>query len=130
MKLGLSSKALTEELRRLAAEAHTVKDDGTPVTRHQALAELIWKYALGWSEKKRNPVSAIMEEVSHPPVAWAMQFMWERLEGKAAPATIEEGGHIKALDKIRDLSRNRLNAMAAGKPAGPPTHKAKGPSAC
>lgn len=118
-------KHLTEELRRLSAEAIDMTPDGDPITRAQALASLIWKFALGWKEKRRDE-NGDLQEVEHPPVAWAMQYLYERMEGKAPQAAPEAGDGIKAVDKVRKLAKDRLNALAGvTAKAGPPEYKPK-----
>lgn len=120
----LGTRALTGELKKLAAEAHTITDDGTPITREQALAEMIWRQALGWIEVIRDD-EGNRKEIPHPPVAWCQQFLFERMEGKAPIATVDETGGIKAADKVRQLSKDRINKLAAAT-SGPPKHKPKG----
>lgn len=120
----LGGKRLTEELRKLAVEAYTIDNEGNPVTREGALAALIWRQALGWEEKTRDAYGN-QQIVSHPPVAWCQQFLYERMEGKAPVATAEAGDGIKAVDKVRKLAKDRLNALVEPKP-GPPTHKPNG----
>lgn len=121
----LGGKKLTEELRKLAAEAYTITDDGTPLSREQALSALIWKQALGWTEEVRDE-NGDRREVIHPPVAWCQQFLFERMEGKAVAAQPEDAGGIRAADKVRDLAKQRVNALAAAaKKSGPPVHKPK-----
>lgn len=122
----LGGKKLTEELRKLAAEAHTITNDGTPVTREQALSALIWKQALGWVEVVPDE-DGNRKEIAHPPVAWCQQFLFERMEGKAVAAQPEETGGIRAAEKVRGLAKERVNALAfAAKKSGPPSHKPKG----
>jgi hypothetical protein len=118
-------KALTAELRKLAAEVHTVTNDGTPVTREQRLGELIWQQALGWTEESRDD-NGTMKKVVHLPVAWAQQYLFERLEGKAPVAVAENDGGMKAADKVRSLAKDRVNALAAKAAVGkPPSYKPK-----
>lgn len=117
------SKALTNELRKLANEAFTITNDGTPVTREQKLAELIWKQALGWTETIRDD-DGNPKTVVHPPVAWAQQYLFERLEGKAPQAIPEDSGGIKAVEKVRQLAKDRINNMAKVA-AGPPPFRKK-----
>lgn len=119
----LGAKALTEALRRLSFEATTITDDGTPLSRAEQLADLVWKYALGWTESTTTPEGRKVE-IKHPPVAWAMQYMFERLEGKAPIAVQDENPGIKAADKVRQLAVDRVNSMA--KVGGPPKFKPKG----
>lgn len=121
----MGTKALTEAMRKLSAEAITITDSGDPVTRAQQLADLVWKFALGWTERRVNPNSGRMEEVFHPPVAWAIQWITERLEGKAPIAPQEDNVGIKAADKVRQLSVDRINKLAKVG-AKPPSYKPKG----
>lgn len=123
MNSKFSSRALTTELRKLADEAVTVTDDGTPVTRAQQLAKILWDLALG-GEKKIRDEFGNLKTVHQPPVAWAGQFMWERLEGKAQVAQNDNTDGVRAADKVAALAKERLNKMATTV-AGPPIHKPK-----
>src|SRR5690348_11146241 len=114
MARALGGKALTSELRKLASQVHDVLPDGTQVTREEMLAELIWKQALGWSETTQDE-EGNDKKIVHKPVAWAQQYIFERLEGKAIPVQPDNEGGIKAADKVRDLAKQRLNALAAAK---------------
>lgn len=107
----VGTKALTVELRRLASQAIDVDDDGGPISREAALASLIWKQALGWTERVRDDNGNLTEK-KHPPVAWAQQYVFERLEGKVTQAVPDEHGSIKAVDRVRELSRDRLNLLS------------------
>jgi len=117
-----SPRALTTEVRKLAEEAFSVTDDGTPLTRAEALARLLWNMALGYSEKVRDE-DGTLKTVIHPPVAWSVQYLYERLEGRPQTAIAEDDTRIRAADKVRELSKQRLNKMAAVIVAGPPQHK-------
>jgi hypothetical protein len=118
-----NSKALTGELRKLAQQAVTIDDEGNAVTREQKLAELLWNLAIGYTEAKRDP-QGNLKEVKHEPVAWAVQMMFDRMEGRPQVAVQENETGIKAVDKVRELSKQRLNAIASAK-IGPPKKKAK-----
>lgn len=116
-------KALTGELRKLAGELHTTDSQGNEITKEQALADLIWKQALGWEEVTRDDSGSLTKKV-HPPVAWAQQFLWERMEGKAPVAVAENEGGMKASQKVRELSKQRVNALASAVAIGkPPSYK-------
>lgn len=114
--------ALSHELRKLAGQVHTLLDDGTQVTREEQLAQLIWNQALGWNEKKRDE-NGTLQEIWHPPVAWAQQYLFERIEGKAQVATGTEQKGMTAAEKVRGLAKDRLNALVPVK--GPPAHRPK-----
>lgn len=125
----IGSRALTSELRKLAQESHTVTTDGTPLTREQVLADLIWKQALGWVEviEERDDSGTMRrKEIVHPPVAWCQQFLFERMEGKAPIAQGDSTGGVRAADKVRDLARQRINLLAKTA-AGPPKRPAPTP---
>jgi hypothetical protein len=114
MQKPAKGKALTKELAQLATEAHTTKPDGTVVTKEQALAELIWRQALGWSELQKDDHGKLIEK-HHPPIAWCQQFIYERIEGKAAQASAENSGGMRASEKVGNLAKDRLNKLAVSK---------------
>lgn len=121
----LSGKQLTNHLRTLAEEMISVTDAGDPITRAQALADLIWKFALGWTEEYRDDNGTLVKK-KHPPVAWAMQYLFERTEGRAPVSMPENEGGLKAADKVSDLAKQRVNQRAkaaAGVTSGPPVFK-------
>lgn len=107
----LTRQKLTEELRRRGNEVISMDDNGDPVTRLQALAELTWKYALGYTEETRDDKGQVKTEV-HRPAPWAAQYVFERLDGKVAIAAIEETTKPKAAERVRDLAVARINALA------------------
>lgn len=117
----LSGKHLTENLRRLSSEAIDITPTGDPITRADVLAQLIWKQALGWTEEGRDDLGNKFRKV-HPPVGWCQQYLFERMEGRSPQASAEETTGIKAADKVRDLAKQRINAMASIA-VGPPKKK-------
>lgn len=118
-----SSRQLTDHLRELAAEAETIvasgEDEGRVVTKGEALARLLWRKALGYSET--DPKTA--ETKVHQPEAWAMQLIWDRMEGRAPQAITDEKAGLTAADKVHDLAKLRLNS-AAQTAAAVPGHSA------
>lgn len=128
MATRLGGKALTKELIKLASVVHVTLHDGTEVTREQALAELLWKMALGYTEPYVDDAGNPKEMV-HKPTQWAMTLVFERLEGKAPSAMPDDTGGVTAAQKIRALAKDRLNAMAikaAKSPkSSPPTYTPK-----
>lgn len=108
---GLASAALTQELKKLAQQVVETDEGGEALTREQKLARMIWEQALGWVEKTRGDDGKV-KEVYQPPVAWAQQFVFERIEGKAAQATPDESTGLRAKDKVAALARERVNKLA------------------
>lgn len=115
----LNGKALTTFLRSMAIEEITV--EGKTITREERLAQLIWQQALGHAEETRDDEGNI-KLVEHKPAAWAQQFLWERIEGKAPVAAAEPTGNLRALDKIRELAKERINSVAKTR-SGPPSYR-------
>jgi hypothetical protein len=118
----VNPKAIAEHLRRLGQEVIDVTDDG-PITRDDKLAQLIWNQALGWTEETRDD-EGNRKLIKHPPVAWAQQYVIERREGKSPIAAQEDTRTVRTADKVRELSRTRLNKLAAVA-GGPPSVKKK-----
>ena len=122
-----NSKQLTLHLKQLSAEAHSVSDDGDVITRAEAMSLLLWDYALGWEEKDPDDPAKM---VRHRPAQWAIQLIYDRLEGKAPNAVDDKSGTMTAADKVSELAKNRINAMTLSVVGddgigGPPPYKGK-----
>jgi hypothetical protein len=114
----LSQKALNSALRKLSCELYSAEEDGTPITRADALAKIVWCKALGWMEEYRDESGNLKKEF-HKPEPWAIQYVFERLEGKSSQAVPEQEVGVRAADKVRALAKERLNKLAVIA-AGPP----------
>ncbi len=112
-----SGKELTKHLRLLAMEAEGLSPDGDTETKAQALARLIWKRALGYTDIRRTEKGTV--EVNCPPEVWAIQLVYERLEGKVANTAPEESGKLSAAERVSDLSKARINGLSIGGHANP-----------
>jgi len=117
----ISTKALTQQVRKLGEQIISVTDDGSPISRNEALAQMLWDMALGHTSRERD-TDGTMREVYHPPVAWCAQYIYERQEGRSPTAVPENDTRIRAADRVRDLAKARLNKIAVAV-AGPPQHK-------
>lgn len=122
-----SAKQLTLHLKQLAKEAHSIHDDGAVITRSEALATLVWSYALGWEEEDPDNKE---KKILHRPNRWAIELLWDRLEGKVASGTDDDAGTMTAADKVGEQAKNRVNALTVAtlhsKPGGPPRFKPEG----
>jgi hypothetical protein len=122
-----SSKELTKHLRALAMEAESLADSGETITKAEALSRLLWKKALGYTamEMRGEADKRVMTEVYHPPESWAIQMIYERLEGKVPQSAVDDAGKTTAAERVSDLARTRINMLAGapvtpdGKPAPP-----------
>ena len=103
-------------------------EEGELLTKGEALARLLWRKALGWVEKTRDD-EGNESELIHKPEAWAINLVYERMEGKTPQAVTEQDeSRVKAVDKVRELAVARINdlASAALEKSGPPPFKKKG----
>lgn len=110
------NKKLTSIIRELADQLSDRMDPetGNALTRAEALSDLLWKKALGYEELVQGPEGS-MVNVKHAPEAWAIQLIYDRMEGKVAPTPEDDRSRLNLADKVRDLSKSRLNALAAAK---------------
>jgi len=121
------TRQLTAHLRELAAEAHEWTMAEGALSRGEALAKLLFNKALGWTE-------AVLDDegretrVTHKPESWAIQLIYDRLEGKTPQAAPEDEGRMTALDHVRDLAKVRLNSLVPAV-GGPPEYKPRKPDA-
>jgi hypothetical protein len=99
---------LSKYLRVLAVEIETVDNDGDPVTKAEALAKLVWQHALGF---KTKDVKDEAKEVYTPPAVWAIELLYNRIEGKIPLAVVEDNARGLA-DKVGDLAKAKINAAA------------------
>jgi hypothetical protein len=101
---------LSKYLRALALEIHTTDNDGDPVSRAEALAELVWKHALGFQRPKDEHKPDGPKEVI-PPATWAIELLYNRIEGKIPLAVVEDQGR-SLTEKVTELGKARINSLA------------------
>jgi len=128
-----NSRQITEHLREIAAMAHDWSEEDGSLTKGECLARLLWRKALGWTETIVDD-EGNKKEKYHKPESWAIQLIYDRMEGKAVNAQPEEDDRrMKAKDQVSELARNRVNALAKESASAkeavrnkPPTRKRKG----
>jgi len=106
-----NSRELTNHVRQLAAEAHDWSEADGVITKGEALARLLWRKALGYTEETVTDEGE-RKEVFHKPESWAIQLLYDRMEGKTPQAVPEDEDRIKAADRVRELAAGRLNSLA------------------
>lgn len=102
-----NSRQLTKHLREFANDVETMDGDRV-ITRGEALALLLWKMALGFEAE--DPETKTIRH--YKPQAWAIQLVYERLEGKTPQALVDDQAHIIIADKVSELVQHRLNQQA------------------
>lgn len=113
-----SSRQLTQHLRELASDIHEMDEGGELFTKGQALAKLVFDKALGHEEKQIDD-DGKEKMVYHKPEAWAIQLIWERMEGKAPQATPDDKKTLTAASKVGDLVKARINSLSEAAAALP-----------
>lgn len=107
----VNAKQLTKYLRELSSEAHTIDDEGTMITKGEALARLIWAKALGGMIPILDDEGRSVMRFEKP-ATWAIELVYDRIEGKT-PQTIEDHtGGMTAADRVSELAKTRLNNEA------------------
>lgn len=104
------SRRLTQHLRELAAEIEDMDEGGELLTRGQVLAKLVFKKALGYEEKLKGE-DGEEKTIYHKPEAWAIQLIWERMEGRAPQAVPDDKKTLTAAKKVNELVRARINSL-------------------
>ena len=121
-----NSRQITQHLRELAAEAQDWSEEDGVLTKGECLARLLWRKALGWEERTLDDEGA-ERIVKHPPEAWAIQLIYDRMEGKVPQAAETEGDRrMTAASKVRELAASQVSSLAREiTGGGPPKHRPK-----
>ena len=107
-----ATNILTKHLKKLGSEVYTIDDEENAVTRFEALAQLVWKRALGYTDKRVLDDGSEVETVFHPDRAY-IGMIFDRTEGKVAPVvTSDSKKKVTLASRIGEQARARLNAMA------------------
>ena len=105
-----AEQVLSGFIREMANEP---MEDGQK-TRAEALAEIVWRLALGWTETLPDGTIKMW-----PPAKWAIDLVYERAEGKAAQVGGDDGGKARdPAEKISQQMRDRINKLAEVSSAG------------
>lgn len=110
MKIKFTRKMLSEAMERLACEAEDSTNDGVVITKAGKLAEIVWRYALGFEVTGKDG-----NIVVHPPAVWAINLIYDRLEGRAGPASEPGRERLTPSAKMTAITKTRLNKIAEEK---------------
>lgn len=125
-KAKYNSRELTNRLRELLAEVHdTILNDDKEavlITKGEALAELLMKRALGWTEEVIEesgiPGKTIARKVERSPERWAIELIYDRTEGKSPQALPDDKGGLTAADRVSEIARKKVNQLTEEATAG------------
>ncbi len=101
---------LSTHLRKIAQEATETTSEGGMITKAEALARLMFKLALGYSELD---VKTNIETI-HAPDRGMIGLVWDRIEGRAALITDNAAKKRTLPKRVSDENKKRLNNMATG----------------
>jgi hypothetical protein len=120
-----AGKLLSKFIREIASETcddPVIKakgEEAVMLTKAEAIARYIFKLALGYEESvdvldKIGKKIGIRPEV-HRPDKWAINMIWDRLEGRVGAADLKAGSDKASLaDKISEQGKKRLGQIAKG----------------
>jgi len=102
-----AGKFLSAALRTLSQEAHDT--DGADVkTRAQCLAELVWNAALGYTKKVWSATDECFAEKPIAPQTWAINLIFDRLEGKAIPSEESSDGKPTLAKRVEKINKDQF----------------------
>jgi ethanolamine utilization protein EutP (predicted NTPase) len=104
-----AKRVLTKALEALSTQAVTQNDDGEIITRAERLAELVWQYALGFTDTDVKTG----KEVVHRPATWAIHLLFDRMEGRVVTKIVTKGkDKVSVADRVSELSKTSINRLA------------------
>lgn len=118
-----AGKLLSKFIREIASEEYDdpiIKakgEEAVMVTKAEAIARHIWNMALGFVEEVdiyKDGVKTGVKLETHKPDKWAINLIWDRLEGRVGAANVKSGSSdgINLADKVSDLGKKRLDQIA------------------
>jgi len=119
----LAGKLLSKFIKEIANETHddpVIKakgEEAVMLTKAEAVARYIWKLALGYEETEdvfdKTGKKIGIKPVRHRPDKWAINLIWDRLEGRVGAADLKSSDDKASLaKKISDQGKKRLNQIA------------------
>ncbi|KKN71915.1 hypothetical protein LCGC14_0415610 [marine sediment metagenome] len=104
----ITGKLLTTELKRLAHLAHSVDDEGNPLTKQQVLAAMVWDKALGYTKVDKDT----NKKVEYKPERWAISMLFDRLEGRVNTAD-KDNKERPLSEKMSDAAKKRIESATS-----------------
>ena len=119
----VAGKLLSKFIREIASEIHddpVIKakgEDAVMVTKAEAIARYIFKLALGYEAQEdivdKSGKKTGIKPVRYWPDKWAINLIWDRLEGRVGAADLKGGSDKASLaDKVSEPGKKRLDQIA------------------
>lgn len=112
-KLQKAGMLLSQFIRSIAFEkTELVKVDGEDqlASKAEALARLVWKKALGYTEQK--VIKGELIDINYPPDRTMISLLWDRMEGRTPLMNPEKGNKRTIADKVSEQGKKRSNKIA------------------
>ncbi len=109
-RAGMILSGLLRDIAEEKTELGGTVDDPAMISKAEALARLIWKKGLGWTEQIHRDNELV--DIEHPPDRVYVGMLLDRLEGRVA--AIETGGKERrtVADKVGEQSKKRINSIS------------------
>ena len=118
----VAGKLLSKFIREIASEEYDdpiIKargEEAVMVTKAEAIARHIWSVALGYVEEidiYKDGVKVGVKLETHRPDKWAINIIWDRMEGRVGQADAKAGSDKASLaDKVSEQGKKRLAQIA------------------
>jgi len=118
----IAGKLLSKFIREIASEEYDdpiIKargEEAVMVTKAEAIARHIWNVALGFVEEVdiyKDGVKIGVKLEAHKPDKWAINMIWDRMEGRVGQADAKSGSDKASLaEKVSGLGAKRVNQIA------------------
>jgi len=118
-----AGKLLSKFIKEIASEicddpVIKVKgEEAVMLTKAEAIARYIWRVALGYEGSEdvydKNGKKTGIKPVHHKPDKWAINIIWDRLEGRVGAADLKAGSDKALLhEKVSEQGKKRLGQIA------------------
>lgn len=101
-------KFLSQALRALSQEAHDTDGDRTK-TKSDCLARYVWDAALGHTLVTLDRNTGERKEKVIPPQTWAINLIFDRIEGKVMPSEESINGKPMLAERVEKLNQEQFN---------------------
>lgn len=113
-KLTRAGQLLSQFVRSIALEetelVKGVDGEDQMASKAEALARLIWKKALGYTEQK--VIDGKLTDIDYPPDRTMMAMVFDRMEGRAPLMNPEKGNKRTIADKVSEQGKRRIKEIA------------------
>ena len=118
-----AGKLLSKYIREIASEIHddpVIKakgEEAVMLTKAEAIARHIFKLALGYEEEvdvlDKAGKKIGIKSVIHQPDKWAINVIWDRLEGRTGAADVKSDSRKASVaDRMSAQGKKRLDNIA------------------